>query len=77
MKGVQVDFLNAPAGSLEFEAFAKSEKEIVFLDTPALKKIGTKTGAVGFAEYVSRNWASLFDGVIVFREQRAATIIDE
>ena len=60
--------------ALEREAFAKISGDVVFLEMPKLKRLGSRPGSViGPNEAVNQDWSKLFDGIVVFREQKTAT----
>lgn len=72
MKGNQVKLPTAPENSIEFAAFLTFEDDIAFLDAADLTNLGTRQGAAIFNQYEERDWSTIFDGVVVFREQKPA-----
>lgn len=62
---------DAPAGSLEMIATPEGRAE-VFLDAAALRRIGRVPSRL-FGRFTEAVWSLHFDGVVVFREERAPT----
>jgi len=59
------------AGSLEAKALAGGKAE-AFLPAPALQKLGSVQSRL-YGPFVSTDWATRFDGVVVYREEKAPT----
>lgn len=67
---------DAPAGSLEALAFGADEADTshpdaVYLDAARLAAIGRVPGRAFLYDYAPADWSRVFDGMIVFRAERA------
>jgi len=68
MSGNIIDLPHAPENSIEVAAFSTIKDDIAFLDTAELVKLRTRPGAA-FNAYQEKDWSTIFDGLVVFREQ--------
>jgi erythromycin esterase-like protein len=67
----------APPASLEARALAGHDRDAVYLGPAQLAAMGEIVGAAADDhQYVSARWASIYDGVLVFRAERPPTPVE-
>ena len=75
MQGKNKTLPDAPKTSIESTVHLEPADAFVFLDGNDLFEFGTRPGAAMFNRYQDRDWSTIFDGIIVFKEQKAVTKI--
>ena len=66
----------APKNSIEATVFSASSEDTVFLDETDLEDIGNRLGAAAVNKFQERKWSDLFDGIVIFREQKPTSRIN-
>ena len=60
----------APPDSLEAEALKDSDSEMRFLNLAKLRKHGAMLARPTSTDFKLANWSEVFDGIVIFREER-------
>ena len=76
VRGGTMNLPEAPKNSIEATVFSASSEDTVFLDETDLEDIGNRLGAAAVNKFQERKWSDLFDGIVIFREQKPTSRIN-
>lgn len=60
----------APGGSLEAAAFESAGTDARYVDADGLRRFGSLSARLLGTDFALANWSEVFDGLVVFREER-------